>query len=83
VQVQLGSVDFGPVSGSGPQVSSTNVTFGSPVSQATAILTGFLVEFCGGNQRCHSDDSGHIRSAGLVRQLGRSVRRNHQLRSHR
>jgi hypothetical protein len=49
MQVQLGSVNFGPVSGSGPQVSSTNVTFGSPVSQATAILTGFLVEFSGGN----------------------------------
>jgi hypothetical protein len=49
MQVQLGSVDFGPVSGSGPQVSSTNVTFSSPVTQATAILTGFLVEFSGGN----------------------------------
>src|ERR1700738_1726526 len=49
MQVQLGSVDFGPVSGSGPQVSSTNVTFGAPVTQATAILTGFIVEFSGGN----------------------------------
>jgi hypothetical protein len=49
MQVQLGSENFGPVSGSGPQISSTTVTFASPVSQATAILTGFLVEFSGGN----------------------------------
>jgi hypothetical protein len=49
MQVQTGSVNFGPVSGSGPQVSSTSVTFGSSLSQATAILTGFLVEYSGGN----------------------------------
>jgi hypothetical protein len=49
MQVQLGSQNFGPVSGSGPQVTSTTVTFGSAVSQAAAIRTGFLVEFSGGN----------------------------------
>jgi hypothetical protein len=49
MQVQLASQNFGPLSGSGPQVASTTVTFGSAVSQATAILTGFLVEFSGGN----------------------------------
>ena len=49
MQLQPGSVTISPVSGSGPQVDTTSVTFGSPVSQVTAILTGFLVEFSGGN----------------------------------
>jgi hypothetical protein len=49
VQLQPGSVTFPPLSGSGPQVTTTTVTFGSPVTQATAILTGFLVEYSGGN----------------------------------
>jgi hypothetical protein len=49
VQIQLGSVNFGPFSGSGPQVGTANVTFSTAVSQATAILTGFLVEYSGGN----------------------------------
>jgi hypothetical protein len=37
------------VSGSGPQISTTSVTFPSAVTQATAILTGFIAEFSGGN----------------------------------
>ncbi|HEY4847247.1 MAG TPA: hypothetical protein VIH87_05480 [Methylocella sp.] len=49
MQVQTSSQAFGPVSGNGPQVGTTSVTFPSPVSQATAILTGFIVEFSGGN----------------------------------
>jgi hypothetical protein len=49
MQVQLASQNFGPQSGSGPRVTSTTVTFASAVSQATAILTGFLVEFSNGN----------------------------------
>ena len=49
MQIQNSSQDFGPVSGSGPQVSTATVTFPSSVSQATAILTGFLVEYSGGN----------------------------------
>ena len=49
MQLQQGSVDFSPHSGSGPQVTTTSVTFGAPVSQAQAILTGFLVEFSGGD----------------------------------
>ena len=49
MQIQTGSVTFAPLSGSGPQVTTTNVTFGSSVTQATAILTGFLVEYSGGN----------------------------------
>ncbi len=49
MQVLNASVPFGPVSGSGPQVSTTSVTFPSAVTQATAILTGFIAEFSGGN----------------------------------
>jgi len=47
--IQSGSQPFGPVSGSGPQVNTTTVTFPSSVTQATAILTGFIGEFSGGN----------------------------------
>lgn len=49
MQIQSSEVSFGPVSGSGPQVTTTTVTFGSTVSQASALLTGFLVEYSGGN----------------------------------
>lgn len=49
MQVLNSSVSFGPVSGSGPQVSTTTVTFPSAVSQATAILNGFIAEYSGGN----------------------------------
>ena len=49
MQTQTGSVSFGSISGFGPQVTSTAVTFGSPVTQAAAILTGFIVEFSGGD----------------------------------
>ena len=49
MQTQISSVSFGAVSGAGPQVTSTTVNFGSAVTQAAAILTGFIVEFSGGN----------------------------------
>ena len=49
MQTQTSSVPFGAVSGSGPQVASTTVTFGSAVTQAAAILTGFVAEFSGGD----------------------------------
>lgn len=49
MQVQTSSVSIPPVSGNGPQVTSTSVTFPSAVTQATAILTGFLCEYSGGN----------------------------------
>lgn len=49
MQSQNNSVAFGAVSGSGPQVTSTTVTFASPVTQAAAILTGFITEFSGGD----------------------------------
>jgi hypothetical protein len=49
MQIQNNSVSFGAISGSGPQVTSTTVTFNSAVSQAAAILTGFITEFSGGD----------------------------------
>ena len=49
MQIQNSSQAFGPVSGSGPQVSTATVTFPSAVTQATAILTGFFTEFSGGH----------------------------------
>jgi hypothetical protein len=49
MQTQSGSSTFGPFSGSGPRVTTTTVTFPSAVTQATAILTGFVAEFSGGN----------------------------------
>jgi hypothetical protein len=47
--IQNSSTSFGPFSGSGPRVSTVSVTMPSAVSQATAILTGFISEFSGGN----------------------------------
>jgi hypothetical protein len=49
MQIVTGTMTFGPTSGSGPQVQSTTVTLGSSVTQATAILTGFVAEFSGGD----------------------------------
>ena len=49
MQIQPSSVSFGPLSGSGPQVITATVTMVSPVTQATAILTGFIVEYSGGD----------------------------------
>lgn len=49
MQILNQSVPFGPFEGSGPQTQSQTVTFASPVTQATAILTGFIAEFSGGD----------------------------------
>jgi hypothetical protein len=47
--IQNSSVPFGRLSGSGPQFTTTSVTFPAAVSQATAILTGFIAEFSNGD----------------------------------
>jgi hypothetical protein len=47
--IQDSSFSFSPFSGSGPRVMSTSVTMPSAVTQATAILTGFIAEFSGGD----------------------------------
>ena len=51
MQIVNGSQAFGPVSGTGPQTSTQTVTLPGVVSAATAILTGFLVEFSHGDDR--------------------------------
>jgi hypothetical protein len=49
VQIANSSIPFGAVSGSGPQVATATVNVGASVSQAAAVLTGFIVEFSGGD----------------------------------
>src|SRR6185503_7551579 len=51
MQIQNGSQSFPQLSGSGPQLATATVTFPSVVSQATAILTGFIAEFTPRNNR--------------------------------
>ena len=43
------SVSFNPFSGSGPQIATATVAMPSPVTQAAAILTGFISQYSGGN----------------------------------
>jgi hypothetical protein len=49
MQIRNSSQTFGPVSGTGPIAINTTVNLPAAVTQATAILTGFIVEFSNGN----------------------------------
>jgi hypothetical protein len=49
MQIVSSSTSFGPISGSGPQVSSVAVDMGAPVTKAVALLTGFTAEFSDGD----------------------------------
>lgn len=49
LQIVNDSQTFGPISGTGPNFATRTVTMPVAVSQATAILTGFIVEFSQGN----------------------------------
>ena len=49
MQIANSSVNFGAVSGTGPQVTTTTVNLGGSVSQAAAVLSGFIAEFSGGD----------------------------------
>ena len=49
MQVQQSSASFGPVSGYGPQIITTTVNMDSAPTQATALLTGFIVQYSGGD----------------------------------
>ena len=49
MQIANGQINFSPVSGSGPQASNATVTMGAVVTSATAILTGFSVEYSNGD----------------------------------
>lgn len=45
MQTKQSEISFGRFSGSGPRQATQDVSMGSPVSSATAILTGFNVQF--------------------------------------
>jgi len=49
MQIVNSSQSFPNISGFGPQVTTTTVVLPASVTKATAILTGFLVEFSGNN----------------------------------
>jgi hypothetical protein len=49
MQIVNSSQAFPNISGFGPQVNTTTVAMPASVTKATAILTGFLVEFSGNN----------------------------------
>jgi hypothetical protein len=49
MQIIPGIISFPPTEDTGPQVLQTTVTFGSAVTQAVAILTGFVAQFSGGD----------------------------------
>jgi hypothetical protein len=44
MQIANQSVSFGSLSGSGPQTQTVTVTMPAAVTQATAILNGFIAE---------------------------------------
>jgi hypothetical protein len=45
MQIESNSITFGRFSGSGPRQATRDVAMDAPVSTATAILTGFNVQF--------------------------------------
>lgn len=49
LQIKNDSQAFGPLRGSGPNTTLKTVTMPAAVTQATAILTGFIVEFSHGD----------------------------------
>lgn len=49
IQIRNDSQTFGPVSGNGPQALTKTVTLPQPVTTATALLTGFIAQFSGGD----------------------------------
>ena len=49
LQIKNDSQAFGPLSGPGPNTTTKTVTLPTAVTQATAILTGFIVEFSHGD----------------------------------
>jgi hypothetical protein len=50
------SIAFGPLSGSGPRASFTDVVLSAPVTQAVAILTGFNVAYAPADGDHHLGD---------------------------
>jgi hypothetical protein len=49
MQIATGTINFPQTTNSGPQTASATVNMGANVTKATAILTGFRVEYSNGN----------------------------------
>ncbi len=49
MEIRKDVITFGAFSGSGPRTASKDVTFPAAVTKASAVLTGFVVEFSGGD----------------------------------
>ncbi len=49
MEIRKDTLTFGPLSGSGPRTANKDVTFSGPVTKASAVLTGFVAEFSGGD----------------------------------
>jgi hypothetical protein len=49
MEVRTGSITFGPLNGSGPRSSFSDVVFPTTLSEAAAFLTGVSASFSGGN----------------------------------
>ena len=45
MEIATSSINFGRFEGSGPRTQSTDVTMAAPVTSASALLTGFNVQF--------------------------------------
>ena len=45
MEIRTGTITFGNHEGSGPRTATQDVAFGTALTQATAILTGFNVSF--------------------------------------
>jgi hypothetical protein len=56
MEIRSGSVDFSlPMRGNGPRTSSQTIVFPRPVTSAAAGLSGYTIEFSGGDLRDWSD----------------------------
>jgi hypothetical protein len=49
MQIIKDFIAFGTWSGSGPRILTKDVNFASPVTKASAAMTGFVTEFSGGD----------------------------------
>ena len=73
LQIKNDSQTFGPVSGTGPNSTIKTVTLPAPVTQATAILTGFTVEFSHGDDHHLGQLDVQVQVAGSPSATGRET----------
>lgn len=53
MEIRAGSMTFGPLSGSGPRSTFSDVTFPAALSEAAAFLTGLTASFSSGDGDHH------------------------------